>query len=92
MRLTQGQIRKQLADLEGWKLRKRRITRLFTFEDFSQGMRFVNRVARLAESANHHPDINIRYNRVMMSLTTHDEGGLTMRDFKMARRINKIRT
>jgi len=49
-------------------------------------------VARLAESANHHPDINIRYNKVMMSLTTHDEAGLTMRDFKMARRINKIRT
>jgi len=92
LRLTQRQIRKQLADLEGWKLRKRRIARLFTFKDFSQGMRFVNRVARLAESANHHPDINIRYNKVMMSLTTHDEAGLTMRDFKMARRINKIRT
>jgi len=53
-------------------------------------MRFVNRVARLAEAANHHPDITISYNRVKLALTTHDEGGLTMKDFRLAGRINKF--
>jgi 4a-hydroxytetrahydrobiopterin dehydratase len=53
-------------------------------------MRFVNRVARLAEAANHHPDITINYNRVKLALTTHDEGGLTMKDFRLAGRINKL--
>jgi 4a-hydroxytetrahydrobiopterin dehydratase len=53
-------------------------------------MRFVNRVARLAEAANHHPDITINYNRVKLALTTHDEGGLTMKDFRLAGRINKF--
>jgi 4a-hydroxytetrahydrobiopterin dehydratase len=53
-------------------------------------MRFVNRVARLAEAASHHPDITINYNRVRLALTTHDEGGLTEKDFKLAARINKL--
>ena len=53
-------------------------------------MRFVNTVARLAEAANHHPDIVIMYNKVRLTLTTHDEGGLTEKDFKLARRINKL--
>jgi len=54
-------------------------------------MRFVNGVARLAEAANHHPDITISYNRVRLALTTHDEGGLTEKDFKLANRINKLK-
>ena len=66
------------------------ISRRFEFSDFAEAMRFVNKVARLAESANHHPDITINYNRVKLALTTHDEGGLTMRDFNLARRINKL--
>ncbi len=53
-------------------------------------MKFVNRVARQAESMNHHPDIVIQYNKVKLALTTHDEGGLTMKDFRLASRINKI--
>ena len=54
-------------------------------------MRFANRVARLAEAANHHPDITIyNYNRVKVTLTTHDEDGLTMKDFKLAAKINKL--
>jgi 4a-hydroxytetrahydrobiopterin dehydratase len=53
-------------------------------------MRFVNRVARVAEAANHHPDIAINYDKVKLSLTTHDEGGLTMKDFKLARKINGL--
>jgi len=71
-------------------LRGKQITRLFVFEDFADGIRFLNRVARLAESMNHHPDVDIRYNRIKLSLTTHDEGGLTMKDFNLARSINKL--
>jgi 4a-hydroxytetrahydrobiopterin dehydratase len=71
-------------------LRRSIISRKFVFADFVQAMRFVNRVARLAEAANHHPDITINYNRVKLALTTHDEGGLTMKDFRLASRINKL--
>jgi 4a-hydroxytetrahydrobiopterin dehydratase len=53
-------------------------------------MRFVNRVARLAEAANHHPDIVIKYNKVRLTLTTHDEGGLTEKDFKLANKIDRL--
>ena len=60
------------------------------FDDFIQGIRFLNRVARLAEGMNHHPDISIRYNKVRLSLTTHDEGGLTIKDFKLAQKFNRL--
>ena len=73
-------------------MRGKRISRLFVFDDFMQGMRFLNRVAKLAEGMNHHPDIDIRYNKIKLSLTTHDEGGLTMRDFKLARKIDQMRS
>jgi len=63
---------------------------MFEFSDFVAAMRFVNRVARLAEAANHHPDIAINYHRVRLALTTHDEGGLTMKDFKLAGKVNKF--
>jgi 4a-hydroxytetrahydrobiopterin dehydratase len=64
--------------------------RIFVFEDFVQSLRFVNRVARQAESMNHHPDILIQYNKVRLAVTTHDEGGLTMKDFTLARKIERI--
>jgi 4a-hydroxytetrahydrobiopterin dehydratase len=90
MRLGRNRIKNELADTGGWRLRGKQITRLFVFEDFADGIRFLNRVARLAESMNHHPDVDIRYNRIKLSLTTHDEGGLTMKDFNLARSINKL--
>jgi len=76
----------------GWKLQGKQIGKLFVFEDFLQSIRFVNRVAKLAEAMNHHPDIAIEYNRVRLTLTTHDEGGLTMKDFRLARQINNAET
>ncbi|OFX17960.1 hypothetical protein A3K71_03020 [archaeon RBG_16_50_20] len=90
MKLTNKQIRTQVATLDGWRLRGKRISKFFVFEDFMQGVRFLNRVAKLAEAMNHHPDIDIRYNKIKLSLTTHDEGGLTMRDFKLARNIDRM--
>jgi 4a-hydroxytetrahydrobiopterin dehydratase len=80
----------ELARTAGWRLRRRNIRRTFVFEDFAQSLRFVNRVARRAEAMNHHPDIMIQYDKVDLDLTTHDEGGLTMKDFKLAREINRI--
>ncbi len=90
MRLTIRRIKMELARTVGWRLRGRNIWRTFVFEDFAQSLRFVNRVARRAEAMNHHPDITIQYNIVKLELTTHDEGGLTMKDFKLAREINRI--
>ena len=79
-----------MSKLGNWTLRQSIISRKFAFANFTQAMRFVNRAARLAEAANHHPDITISYNRVKLALTTHDEGGLTMKDFRLAGRINKL--
>jgi 4a-hydroxytetrahydrobiopterin dehydratase len=80
----------ELAKVDGWRLRGKQISRTFAFEDFARSMRFVNRVARQAESMNHHPDILIQYNKVRLALTTHDEGGLTMKDFRLAQKINRL--
>jgi 4a-hydroxytetrahydrobiopterin dehydratase len=90
MRLNQRRVTRELAKVEGWKLRGKRIGRVFVFDDFLQGIRFLNRVAKLAEKMNHHPDISINYNRVRLSLTTHDDGGLTLKDFRLAYRINRL--
>lgn len=91
MRLGKARIKTELAGIEGWRLHGRRISRLLIFEEFLEGIRFLNRVAKLAEAKNHHPDIDIRYNKIKLSLTTHDEGGLTIKDFRLARQINRIR-
>ena len=72
-----------------WKLESRKLIREWTFEDFVEAMKFVNRVAELAEAAGHHPDIDIRYNRVVLGLISHDAGGITRRDTTMAGRIDK---
>ena len=90
MRLSRNKARDEVSKLGNWKLSRSVISRTFVFADFVQAMRFVNRVARLAEAANHHPDVTINYNRVKLALTTHDEGGLTMKDFRLAGRINKF--
>jgi 4a-hydroxytetrahydrobiopterin dehydratase len=91
LRLRQSQIKVELAKVECWKLRGKQISKLFVFQDFLQGLRFINRVARLAEAMNHHPDIDVRYNKVRLTLTTHDEGGLTVKDFRLAGKIDRIK-
>lgn len=91
MRLNQNQVKAELEKVRGWKLRGKQIFKLYVFEGFMQGIRFINRVARLAEAMNHHPDIDIRYNRIRLTLTTHDEGGLTMKDFRLASKIDGIK-
>jgi 4a-hydroxytetrahydrobiopterin dehydratase len=85
--LTETEIRERLAQVAGWERRGQEITRSFSFPDFKGAMAFVNRVAALADAMDHHPDIDIRYSKVTLSLTTHDAGGLTARDFALAQSI-----
>ena len=65
------------------------LTRTYQFRNFTQAIDFVNRVASLAESANHHPDIDIRYSKVTLTLSTHDAGGITSNDVGLAREIDR---
>ncbi len=74
----------------GWKKRGKTLLRNYRFKTYAQGIRFVNRVAKLADKTWHHPDIEIGYCAVTLKLTTHDAGGLTDKDFDMARRINRL--
>jgi 4a-hydroxytetrahydrobiopterin dehydratase len=88
--LTDAEIQRELASLSGWQRNGTSIQRVFRFPDFKAAMQFVNKVADAAEQANHHPDIDIRYNTVTMALVSHDSGGVTQRDVRMAGVINKI--
>ena len=76
-----------MESVPGWENNGKEITRLYKFKDFSEAMAFVNKVAGLAEAADHHPDIDIRYNKVRLTLSTHSAGGLTSKDFSLARQI-----
>src|SRR3954468_10732333 len=88
--LNADQLKQALAGLKGWQHSGAAIQQEFSFPDFADAMVFVNKVAEVAEEANHHPDIDIRYNKVKMLLTSHDSGGVTQRDVKMAKRISEI--
>ncbi len=85
--LDDQQIAQRLQALPGWERRGDEIRRTFSFPDFRAALAFVNRVGELAEAMNHHPDIDIRYSKVTLALTTHDAGGLSARDFELAGRI-----
>ena len=88
MRLSDQQIEAELKAVPGWELKDGEITRPYKFKDFTEAVAFVNRILPLAESADHHPDIDIRYNKVQLTLSTHSEGGLTSKDFQLARQID----
>lgn len=89
-KLTALQIKSALGGVPDWKRTGAGLARTFAFKDFPAAIRFVNRVARLAEKAWHHPDIDIRWNQVTLTLTTHSEGGLTGKDFKLARQFDRL--
>jgi len=88
--LSESDVQTALQKLQGWRSNGQAIERVFEFPNFSDAMVFVNRVAEAAEEANHHPDITINYNKVTMQLSSHDSGGVTQRDLRMAGRINQI--
>ncbi len=87
-RLADGDIQTRLAALPGWGRQGDAIRRTYSFDGFKGSMAFVNRVAALADALDHHPDILIEYSRVTLTLSTHDAGGLTDRDFELARQID----
>jgi 4a-hydroxytetrahydrobiopterin dehydratase len=88
--LSQAEISARLAAIPRWQLVNGEIVRTFEFPDFTASLAFVNKVGQLAESANHHPDIDIRYNKVRLALVTHDAGGLTNNDFDLAAKIESL--
>ena len=85
--LSEAEVQEGVAALSGWELRDGRLRKQFQFRTFLRALAFVNSVAYLAESAGHHPDITINYNRVTLRLITHSEKALTDRDFALAGEI-----
>jgi 4a-hydroxytetrahydrobiopterin dehydratase len=88
--LSEEEIQEGLKSLAGWKLENKEIVRTYEFPDFLAAIQFVRQVAEKAESANHHPDIDIRYSKVRLALVSHDAGGITNRDMKLARTLNSL--
>ena len=90
--LSASEIGARLASVQPWQLEKGELACAFSFADFRAALAFVNQVGELAESAGHHPDIDIRYNKVRLALVTHDAGGITAKDFELAAKINGLQT
>jgi 4a-hydroxytetrahydrobiopterin dehydratase len=88
--LDDAAVEEDPQHLPGWERRGNQIVKTFVREDFAHAMVFVNEVAAAAEAAGHHPDIDIRWNKVTLALSSHAEGGLTERDFQLAARIQEL--
>ena len=86
--MTKDEVKARLLQREGWERDGDEIERRFVFSGFRAAIAFVDRVADLAEAANHHPDITIKHNRVKLTLSTHSEGGVTEKDFALAAQID----
>jgi len=86
-KLSDDQVREGLARLPGWSREGDEIVKVFELPSFPEAIDFVARVADLAEAANHHPDLDIRYRKVRAALSTHDSGGLTAKDLALAEQI-----
>jgi 4a-hydroxytetrahydrobiopterin dehydratase len=89
-RLSDIAIQRELGTLPGWSRKGEVITKTFQFRNFLTGIDFVTAVARAAETADHHPDIDIRYTKIVCTLSTHSAGGITQKDLDMARQIEKV--
>jgi 4a-hydroxytetrahydrobiopterin dehydratase len=89
-KLSEQEVASHLGALPEWQIEKGELTRTFTFKDFLAALAFVNRVGERAEAVGHHPDIDIRYNKVRLGLVTHDAGGLTTKDFDLAAIVNRL--
>lgn len=89
-KLNAAQIKSALSAVPEWAKKGATISRTYQFKDFPAAIQFVNAVAELAEQAWHHPDIDIRWNKVTLALTTHDAGGLTQKDFALAQKFDRL--
>ena len=88
-KLSDAEIEQHLKDVTGWAREGNAIRKSFSFAKFADGIRFVDRVAAAADELDHHPDVDIRYTTVTMTLSTHSAGGLTRKDFELAARIER---
>ena len=88
-RLSDIAIQRELGSLPGWSRRGDVITKTYQFRTFGSAIEFVNAVAKAAEAADHHPDIDIRYTKVTCALSTHSAGGITQKDLDLARKIER---
>ena len=89
MKFNEREIEKRLLQLDGWAVKNGCLVKEFKFKDFAAAMKFMNDLAPVAEKLNHHPDWSNSYNKVIISLTTHSEGGLTDKDFEFAEAADK---
>lgn len=89
-KLSQEQIQKELESLSGWCLANNTISKRFDLPTYPDAIAAVTRIGFEAEAANHHPDVTMSWKRVTFSLTTHDAGGLTEKDFALARKIDAL--
>ncbi|HRQ74206.1 MAG TPA: 4a-hydroxytetrahydrobiopterin dehydratase [Phycisphaerales bacterium] len=89
-KLSEAEIQAALAATPEWSEVSGAIQRTYDFKDFVQAMRFVNKVAEHAEKVQHHPDILVRYNKVTISVSTHDAGGITAKDFALAKAVDAM--
>jgi 4a-hydroxytetrahydrobiopterin dehydratase len=89
-RLDRSEAEERLNRLDGWSVREDHLVKTFEFPDFVSAVSFVNRVAEVAEQAGHHPDIHLSWGKVVLELTSHDAGGLTVRDFDLAASIDGL--
>ena len=87
--LTEQELWAALVKLPDWKMEGGKLVRDWTFGNFVEAMQFVNQVALVAELAEHHPDIDIRYNKVRLGLVSHDAGGITRRDVELAEKLKR---
>ena len=88
--LSEEEVERRLGDLPGWELEGKAIRKPFKGDDFKSSVDFVNRVLPVAEEMNHHPDLEISWNTVTVTITTHSEGGLTENDFELASKIDAL--
>ncbi len=90
--LSPDAAQSRLAQLPGCQIESGELVRTFQFKDFVAALQFVNQVGEFAEKPGHHPDIDIRYNRVRLALVSHDAGGLTEKDFDLAAQVQNLKT
>jgi 4a-hydroxytetrahydrobiopterin dehydratase len=89
-KMSEAQVGVALKEAPEWSELSDTIQRTFQFSDFVRAMEFVNEVARMAEADQHHPDILVRYNKVTLTLSTHDAGGITKKDFTLAKKCDAV--
>jgi 4a-hydroxytetrahydrobiopterin dehydratase len=89
-KLSEVEITSRLPEIPGWELTDGKLQRIFTFDNFVQAFGFMSSVALLAESMNHHPDWSNVYHQVTIGLNSHDVGGISQRDFDLAKQINGL--